>query len=48
MSEVTLIYIFAGLMIFNIFASFLYLIGLDRMRATVRRTYQQYMRNPPN
>jgi hypothetical protein len=47
MNEVFLIYLFAGMMVFNILASFMYLIGLDKMRASVRRAYSQYSKNPP-
>ncbi len=45
MSEMVLIYIFIGLMAFNILASFLYLIGLDNLRTSINRAYQNYMKS---
>lgn len=40
------LYAFVGLMAFNILASFVYLIGLNQVRASVRRVYRNYTSKP--
>ncbi len=41
MSDAVVIYAFVSLMVLNMFASFLYLMGLDQARASVRRAFRR-------
>jgi len=42
MHEMVPIYAFIGLMAFNLLASFLYLVGLTQLKASVRKAYREY------
>lgn len=46
MREAFVLYTFVGLMALNLMASFIYVVGVDQLRAKVRRAYQSYTEKP--
>jgi hypothetical protein len=46
MNEVLVVWAFVGLMALNLMASFLYLVGLNQMKASARKAYQSYTAKP--
>jgi hypothetical protein len=46
MREIFVLYTFVGLMALNLFATFLYIVGLSELKASARRAYQSYMAKP--
>jgi hypothetical protein len=43
MTEIYFLYTFMLVMALNLLASFIYLVGLNQLRASLRRAYQTYM-----
>lgn len=46
MGDTLAVYAFIGLMALNLLASFLYLVGLNQLKASARRAYQTYTAKP--